>query len=87
MVKDLFILNEIPFGYNKLHFVHQIALQDTNVRKSAPESEKMLAGEQCHNNAVFDLEWMPNEMKFVSASGKILGAILIGVRNISNKLT
>lgn len=31
----------------------------------------MLTGQQCHNNAVFDLEWMPGEMKFVSASGKI----------------
>lgn len=51
--------------------MYQIALQDTNLKKSAPESEKMLNGQQCHNNAVFDLEWMPGDMKFVSASGKI----------------
>lgn len=40
------------------------------MKKSAPESEKMLNGQQCHNNAVFDLEWMPGDTKFVSASGK-----------------
>ncbi|KAJ6644094.1 Protein lethal(2)denticleless [Pseudolycoriella hygida] len=62
------------FGQNK-HILAisnedgMIALQDTNLRKSAPESEKMLNGQQCHNNAVFDLEWMPGDMKFVSASG------------------
>lgn len=31
--------------------------------------EKSLDGEQCHNNAVFDVEWMPNEMKIISVSG------------------
>lgn len=29
----------------------------------------MLTGQQGHNNAIFDLEWMPGHMKFVSASG------------------
>ncbi|KAG4073230.1 hypothetical protein HA402_008576 [Bradysia odoriphaga] len=62
------------FGQNK-HILAisneegMIALQDTNLKKSAPESEKMLIGQQCHNNAIFDLEWMPGDMKFVSASG------------------
>lgn len=47
----------------------QIALQDTNIRSTAPESERSLVGQQCHFNAVFDLEWMPGHMKFISASG------------------
>lgn len=31
--------------------------------------ERSLVGQQCHFNAVFDLEWMPGHMKFISASG------------------
>lgn len=26
-------------------------------------------GDQCHNNAVFDVEWIPGQMQLVSASG------------------
>lgn len=46
----------------------KIAIQDTNKRNEGG-GEVSLAGKQCHHNAVFDLEWMPNNMKFVSASG------------------
>lgn len=47
----------------------QIALQNTNLKSTVPESERALSGQQCHLNAVFDLEWMPGQMKFISASG------------------
>ncbi|XP_055904834.1 protein lethal(2)denticleless [Eupeodes corollae] len=46
----------------------KIALQDTTIRNTDCE-EKALNAPQCHFNAVFDLEWSPGEMKFVSASG------------------
>lgn len=46
----------------------KIAIQDTTLRNNDP-TEVSLEGEQCHYNAVFDLEWMPGHMKFVSASG------------------
>lgn len=46
----------------------KIAIQDTTLRNNEP-TEVSLEGEQCHYNAVFDLEWMPGHMKFVSASG------------------
>ena len=55
-------------------FCSQIALQDTNLRSTLPESDRTLSGQQCHFNAVFDLEWMPGHMKFVSASGRLLTA-------------
>uniref|UniRef100_A0A3F2YWK8 Uncharacterized protein n=1 Tax=Anopheles epiroticus TaxID=199890 RepID=A0A3F2YWK8_9DIPT len=47
----------------------KIALQDTNLTNQEPGGERALAGIQCHYNAVFDIEWMPNEMKLVTASG------------------
>lgn len=49
----------------------KVAIQDTDKRNEDPgaDSEIALDGHQCHYNAVFDLEWMPNSMKFVSASG------------------
>ncbi|KAH8373608.1 protein lethal(2)denticleless [Drosophila serrata] len=46
----------------------KITLQDTTQRNQEPE-EQSLAGPQCHYNAVFDLEWAPGQMRFVSASG------------------
>ncbi|KAM7342138.1 WD40 domain-containing protein denticleless isoform 2-T2 [Cochliomyia hominivorax] len=46
----------------------KIALQDTTQRNYEPE-EKSLTAPQCHFNAVFDLEWAPGQMRFVSASG------------------
>lgn len=46
----------------------KIALQDTTIRNTDSE-ERALSAPQCHFNAVFDLEWAPGEMKFVSASG------------------
>ncbi|XP_037945261.1 protein lethal(2)denticleless [Teleopsis dalmanni] len=46
----------------------KIALQDVNKRNYSAE-EKSLNAPQCHYNAVFDLEWAPGQMKFVSASG------------------
>ncbi|XP_017472349.1 PREDICTED: protein lethal(2)denticleless [Rhagoletis zephyria] len=46
----------------------KIALQDTTKRNEEPE-ERALNAPQCHYNAVFDLEWAPGQMKFVSASG------------------
>ncbi|XP_030369161.1 protein lethal(2)denticleless [Scaptodrosophila lebanonensis] len=46
----------------------KIALQDTTLRNQEPE-EQSLSAPQCHFNAVFDLEWAPGQMRFVSASG------------------
>ncbi|ALC42749.1 l-2-dtl [Drosophila busckii] len=46
----------------------KIALQDTTQRNQEPE-EQSLGAPQCHFNAVFDLEWAPGQMRFVSASG------------------
>lgn len=46
----------------------KIALQDTT-KPNTDGEEKSLEGSQCHFNAVFDLEWVPGQMKFVSASG------------------
>lgn len=45
-------------------------MQNTNRTTGTPAEKRSLQGQQCHNNAVFDLEWMPDEMKFVSASGR-----------------
>ncbi|CAH2108714.1 unnamed protein product [Euphydryas editha] len=43
----------------------RVAIQDTRTMETA----KKLEGFQCHNNAVFDLAWMPQYMKFVTVSG------------------
>ena len=48
----------------------KIALQNTEI-KNVEHIEKALEGQQCHYNAVFDLEWAPKTMAFVSASGKL----------------
>ncbi|XP_055528288.1 protein lethal(2)denticleless [Wyeomyia smithii] len=47
----------------------KVAIQDTNLPNKEPGGERALEGEQCHLNAVFDIEWMPGDMKLVSASG------------------
>ncbi|XP_052873589.1 protein lethal(2)denticleless [Anopheles cruzii] len=47
----------------------KIAIQDTNRWNKEPGGERSLDGVQCHFNAVFDVEWMPGEMKIVTASG------------------
>ncbi|XP_065368682.1 protein lethal(2)denticleless [Calliphora vicina] len=64
----------------------KIALQDTTQRNYEPE-EKSLTAPQCHYNAVFDLEWAPGQMRFVSASGdhtarlwEVTNSEIIGVR-------
>ena len=44
----------------------KIALQDTNVREM---SNQPLEGTQAHCNAIFDIAWMPGELKLVTASG------------------
>lgn len=46
----------------------KIALQDTT-QPNLDAEEQSLSGPQCHYNAVFDLEWAPGQMRFVSASG------------------
>ncbi|XP_033226127.1 protein lethal(2)denticleless [Belonocnema kinseyi] len=43
-----------------------IALQDTT-KKGQPNEQ--LQGHEAHRNAIFDLSWMPKEMKLVTASG------------------
>ncbi|XP_030033483.2 protein lethal(2)denticleless [Manduca sexta] len=43
----------------------RVAIQDTSTFSSA----STLEGFQCHNNAVFDLAWMPQHMSFVTVSG------------------
>ncbi|XP_034109680.1 protein lethal(2)denticleless [Drosophila albomicans] len=65
----------------------KIALQDTTQRNHEPE-EQSLSAPQCHYNAVFDLEWAPGQMRFVSASGdhtarlwEVAGS---GIRGLNN---
>ncbi|XP_060803897.1 protein lethal(2)denticleless [Amyelois transitella] len=43
----------------------RVAIQDTTSVGSAGTLESF----QCHNNAVFDLAWMPHNMNFVTVSG------------------
>ncbi|XP_075974413.1 WD40 domain-containing protein denticleless [Anticarsia gemmatalis] len=43
----------------------RVAIQDTSNLTTA----STLEGFQCHNNAVFDLAWMPQHMNFVTVSG------------------
>lgn len=45
----------------------KIGIQNVNAR--GDEQERCLTGEQCHYNAVFDVEWMPDAMKLISVSG------------------
>lgn len=47
----------------------QIAIQNTNLPNNDSIEEQTVKGQQCHNNAVFDVEWMPGQMQLVSASG------------------
>ncbi|KAH8297124.1 hypothetical protein KR044_005191 [Drosophila immigrans] len=65
----------------------KIALQDTTQRNQELE-EQSLSAPQCHYNAVFDLEWAPGQMRFVSASGdhtarlwEVAGS---GIRGLNN---
>ncbi|XP_068973482.1 protein lethal(2)denticleless [Bombus flavifrons] len=44
----------------------KIALQDTNIKNM---SNQPLEGTQAHRNAIFDVAWMPGELKLVTASG------------------
>ncbi|OAD61584.1 Protein lethal(2)denticleless [Eufriesea mexicana] len=44
----------------------KIALQDTNIKSM---SNQPLEGTQAHCNAIFDIAWMPGELKLVTASG------------------
>ncbi|XP_055312399.1 protein lethal(2)denticleless [Sitodiplosis mosellana] len=46
----------------------KVAIQNTDLPNDNPE-EQPLIGNQCHNNAVFDVEWVPGQMQLVSASG------------------
>ncbi|XP_028041945.1 LOW QUALITY PROTEIN: protein lethal(2)denticleless [Bombyx mandarina] len=43
----------------------KVAIQDTSTQKTASRLEAF----QCHNNAVFDLAWMPKNMNFITVSG------------------
>ncbi|XP_078037476.1 WD40 domain-containing protein denticleless [Augochlora pura] len=44
----------------------KVAIQDTNVKGV---SNQPLEGTQAHCNAIFDVAWMPGELKLVTASG------------------
>ncbi|XP_043255260.1 protein lethal(2)denticleless [Colletes gigas] len=44
----------------------KIALQNTSIKKT---SNQPLEGTQAHCNAIFDVAWMPGELKLVTASG------------------
>ncbi|XP_073846875.1 WD40 domain-containing protein denticleless [Musca autumnalis] len=64
----------------------KIALQDTTKRNYEAE-EKALTAPQCHYNAVFDLEWAPGQMRFISASGdhtarlwEVTNSEIVGIR-------
>lgn len=49
----------------------RVAIQNTNNRSDDDINvEQPINGYQCHTNAVFDVEWVPGHMQFVSASGK-----------------
>lgn len=49
----------------------RVAIQNTNNRSEDDLSaEQPIKGHPCHTNAVFDVEWVPGHMQFVSASGK-----------------
>ncbi|KAI4492329.1 hypothetical protein M0802_009839, partial [Mischocyttarus mexicanus] len=44
----------------------KVALQDVNIKA---RNDKPLEGFQAHSNAIFDVAWMPDELKLVTASG------------------
>lgn len=44
----------------------KIALKDTSIKG---KSDQILEGTRAHNNAIFDIAWMPGELKLVTASG------------------
>ncbi|XP_015191632.1 PREDICTED: protein lethal(2)denticleless [Polistes dominula] len=44
----------------------RVALQDINIRK---RHDTPLEGTQAHGNAIFDVAWMPNDLKLVTVSG------------------
>ncbi|XP_014208104.1 protein lethal(2)denticleless [Copidosoma floridanum] len=44
----------------------RVALQDTDAK---PDNQGPLEGTQTHKNAVFDMAWMPKELKLITASG------------------
>lgn len=46
----------------------KVAIQNTDLLNDNTE-EQPLIGNQCHNNAVFDVDWVPGQMQIVSASG------------------
>lgn len=46
----------------------KVAIQNIDHRNT-DGPERSVEGHQCHHNAVFDTEWMPDEMKFISVSG------------------
>ncbi|XP_031633109.1 protein lethal(2)denticleless [Contarinia nasturtii] len=46
----------------------KVAVQNTDIPNDNIE-EQPLIGNQCHNNAVFDVEWVPGQMQIISASG------------------
>lgn len=49
----------------------RVAIQNTNNRSDDDiGAEQPIKGHPCHKNAVFDVEWVPGHMQFVSASGK-----------------
>ncbi|XP_008548924.1 protein lethal(2)denticleless [Microplitis demolitor] len=45
----------------------RIALQDTTVKSEEPHLS--MEGTTAHYNAIFDINWMPGEMKLITASG------------------
>ncbi|XP_011496586.1 PREDICTED: protein lethal(2)denticleless-like [Ceratosolen solmsi marchali] len=50
----------------------KLALQDTTVKY---ESQEPLEGIQAHNNAIFDIAWMPQELKLITASGDLTACL------------
>lgn len=46
----------------------KVAIQNIDERNE-DGPQRSLPGYHCHHNAVFDTEWMPDEMKFISVSG------------------
>lgn len=46
----------------------KVAIQNVE-KRNTDGPERAVDGHQCHHNAVFDTEWMPNEMKLITVSG------------------
>lgn len=64
----------------------RVAIQDTAITNNNHDNNIPFEGFQCHNNAVFDLAWMPGQMKFVTVSGDHSACLWDIVENLPTKV-